>query len=34
MMGLPGFKPGSIEPKSFNYSSKEGINWLGFEKNG
>ena len=31
-MGLPGFEPGSREPKSHPISLKEGIDWAGFEK--
>ena len=31
-VGLPGFEPGSGEPKSNKILSKEGINWKDFEK--
>jgi len=32
VMGLPGFEPGSREPKSQNDLANEGIDWSGFEK--
>ena len=32
MVGLPGFEPGSREPKSHKILSKESINWKDFEK--